>query len=95
MTVISDRPIPPMDRAVAFNIAPNPAYMSTVLHWSGMAESDLHVGLYDLSGRKLLDWSLSEGERVLDLIGIPSGLYLIEASGSGNIRQTAKLIIQD
>jgi hypothetical protein len=60
-----------------------------------MVESNLHVGLYDLSGRKLQDWSLTVAERVLNLTGIPSGLYLIEASGPGNIRQTAKLIVQD
>ncbi len=77
------------------HFAPNPALLSTVLLWSGMTGSDLNVGLYDISGRKLLDWSLAEGDRVLDLTGIPSGMYLIEASGPGNIRQTAKLIVQD
>lgn len=88
-------PVPPALGTGALHFAPNPTHLSTVLQWSGMVESDLHVGLYDLSGRKLQDWSLSEGDRVLDLAGIPSGLYLIEASGPGNIRQTAKLIVRD
>ncbi|NOQ23083.1 MAG: T9SS type A sorting domain-containing protein [Candidatus Aegiribacteria sp.] len=60
-----------------------------------MDAMNVDVGLYDLSGRKLLDWSLSERERVLELTGVPCGLYLIEVSGPGDIRQTAKLIVQD
>ena len=95
LTGINDQPLPPELGAGALHFAPNPAHLSTVLNWSGMVESNLHVGLYDLSGRKLQDWSLTVGERVLNLTGIPSGLYLIEASGPGNIRQTAKLIVQD
>ena len=66
----------------------------TVLNWSGMADSELSVTLYDLSGRMILEWNLNAGDRHMDLSYIPSGLYLVEASGPGNIRQTAKLIIQ-
>ena len=95
LTGVEDQPLPPLLGTGALHFAPNPALQSTVLLWSGMTGSDLNVGLYDISGRKLLDWSLAEGERVLDLTGMPSGMYLIEASGPGNIRQTAKLIIQD
>ncbi|MCK4672000.1 MAG: T9SS type A sorting domain-containing protein, partial [Candidatus Aegiribacteria sp.] len=67
----------------------------TVLNWSGMADSELSVTLYDLSGRMIREWNLNGGgDRHLDLSSVPSGLYLVEASGPGNIRQTAKLIIQ-
>ncbi|MCK5116598.1 MAG: T9SS type A sorting domain-containing protein [Candidatus Aegiribacteria sp.] len=95
LTGIEDRPVPQFPGTGALHFAPNPAHLSTMLLWSGMEASDLHVGLYDLSGRKLQDWSLTEGERVLDLTSVPSGLYLLCAAGPGNIRQTAKLIIQD
>ncbi len=95
LTGIDDQPLPPVQGTGVLYLAPNPAYRSTVLNWTGMTESVLQVGLYDLSGRKLQDWSLSAGDRALDLIGIPSGMYLIEASGSGNIRQTTKLIVHE
>ena len=95
LTGIDDQPVPPGSGTGALHFAPNPAHLSTVLNWSGMGDADLHVGLYDLSGRKLQDWSLLEGERTLDLTSVPSGLYLVEASGQGNIRQTAKLLISE
>ncbi len=94
LTGIDDRPFPPSLGTGALHFAPNPAHLSTVLLWSGMDAMNIDIGLYDLSGRKLRDWSLSRGDRELDLSGVPTGLYLIEASGPGNIRQTAKLIVQ-
>jgi len=95
LTGINDQPLPPVLGTGTLHFTPNPAHLSTVLNWSGMAESSLHVGFYDLSGRMLQDWNLGKEERVLDLTGVPTGLYLVEASGPGNIRQTAKLIVQD
>jgi hypothetical protein len=95
LTGIDDRPLPPENGTGALHFAPNPACLSTAVIWSGMDSMMLDVGLYDLSGRLLQEWNLSQGERVLELTGIPSGIYLVEASGPGNIRQTAKLIIQD
>ena len=95
LTGIEDRPAQHFPGTGALHFAPNPAHLSTVLLWSGMEASDLHVGLYDLSGRKLQEWSLTEGERVLDLTVVPAGVYLLCAAGPGNIRQTAKLIVQD
>ncbi len=94
LTGINDQPVPPENGTGTLHFIPNPAQTSTVLNWSGMAESNLHVGLYDLSGRNLRDWRLAGEDRVLDLGGIPSGIYLVEASGPGNLRQTAKLVVQ-
>lgn len=95
LTGVEDQPLPPVYGTGTLHFAPNPAHLSTVLLWSGMDAVSIDVGLYDISGRKLLEWSLSEEERVLDLTSVPAGLYLIEVSGPGSIHQTAKLIVQD
>ncbi|MBD3278276.1 MAG: T9SS type A sorting domain-containing protein [Candidatus Aegiribacteria sp.] len=93
LTGIEDQPNP-ADGYGVLNFAPNPASMSVDLLWSGMESSSLDVGLYDLSGRMLQKWTLAGGQRTLELSRIPAGLYLVEASGPGNIRQTSKLLIQ-
>ncbi len=94
LTGIDERPQPPPYGTGTLHLAPNPAAGSTEILWSGMENSPLEVGLYDLSGRRLQGWSLSTGERELDLAGVPSGLYLLQASGEGSIRQTTKLIVR-
>ncbi|MCK4506628.1 MAG: T9SS type A sorting domain-containing protein [Candidatus Aegiribacteria sp.] len=94
LTGIDDHPQPPPFGTGTLYFTPNPTMSMTVLNWSGMADSELSVTLYDLSGRMLLEWNLNAGDRHMDMSSVPSGLYLVEASGPGNIRQTAKLIIQ-
>lgn len=94
LTGMEERPRPPLTGTGTLHFAPNPASHSTEILWSGMNGSSLEVGLYDLSGRMLGEWSLSPGERALDLTGMPSGVYLVEASGPGSIRQTAKLLVR-
>lgn len=91
---VEEGPQPPPGGARTLLAAPNPAHACTELIWNGMENSRLEVVLYDLSGRSLRSWSLSSRDRVLDLTGVPSGLYLVTASGEGNLRQTAKLMIR-
>jgi hypothetical protein len=59
-----------------------------------MDDAQLSVSLYDLSGRRLQQWQLGEGERQMDISGIPAGMYLVAADGPGNLTQSAKLVVR-
>lgn len=88
-----DRPQPPPWGAGTLRLAPNPAYLSTEVLWSGM-DGSMEASLFDLAGRMLSGWELTGSDRTLDLSGIPSGIYLVTVSGEGGLRQTAKLIVR-
>jgi len=93
LTGISEQPSPPPFGTGTLHFLPNPApSFSTEIFWRGMENSDITVRIFDLTGRMLQEIDLTGDERTLDLQGIPEGLYLVEASAPGNLRQTAKLI---
>jgi len=93
LTGIGGSPTPPAGGTGTLYLAPNPASSYTALHWAGMSDSELIVRLYDLSGRMLSENRMGAGSRTLELTGIPAGLYLVEASGPGGIRQTTRLVV--
>jgi hypothetical protein len=74
-------------------LGPNPATDATTIYWQGTESLPLSVTVYDLSGRVLQIMNLDQSERTLSLAEYPSGTYLIDARVSGNIRQTARLVI--
>jgi len=94
LTGIGERPDPPPYGTGSMHVSPNPASSTTGIIWSGMEDATLQVGLYDLSGRMLDSFELDAGDRVLELSSVPSGVYLVQAAGSGGLRQTAKLIVR-
>jgi len=89
-----ESPQPPLNGTGTLHMAPNPAVESTGILWTGMEDCPLEIGLFDLSGRMLQEWRMQAGDREFNLSAVPSGLYLLQASGSGGIRQTAKLIVR-
>ncbi len=94
LTGIEDRPLPPALGTGALHFTPNPANSVTLLNWAGMDDAGLTVRIFDLAGRLHTEMNMAAGERQMDISSIPPGLYLVLASGPGNIRQTAKLLIR-
>jgi len=88
-----DGPQLPPGGVGTLRLAPNPAHFSTEVIWSGM-DGSMEASLFDLAGRMLSSWELTGSERVLDLSGVPSGLYLVTVRGEGGLRQTAKLLVR-
>jgi aminopeptidase N len=90
---IEEQAFPPQGGVSTMCLGPNPATDATTIYWQGTESLPLSVTVYDLSGRVLQIMNLDQSERTLSLAEYPSGTYLIDARVSGNIRQTARLVI--
>jgi hypothetical protein len=68
---------------------PNPASRSTLLRLTGTAESPIDVTIFDIDGREARNVTIDparRGEAMIDLGGLPSGVYIVRArSASGGV----------
>ena len=73
-----------------FRIEPNPA--GSRVRLSGLSSRQAQVTVRDVSGRLVVTFGLDRHtDAVIDVTGLPSGLYFIEAR-TGNGRRTAKFV---
>lgn len=90
---IEEQTFPPENGVSTMYLGPNPAFSSTVLNWQGTGDMAVEFSIYDLSGRVVRRGILEPFERNLDLSGISSGTYIVDATAPGNMRQAARLVI--
>lgn len=76
---------------LSFSVFPNPA--TEVLHISSKQRL-AHVRLSDLSGKTVLTESIDTGRHTVGLVGIPPGLYLLEAQDTEGRRAMQKVMVQ-
>ena len=95
LTGVEDDPVPPPGGAGTMLARPNPASVSTVIVWDGMEERNGEARLFDLAGRSVRRASMEAGTATLDLRGLPSGTYFVEARAQGGLRQVCRLVVVD
>jgi aminopeptidase N len=88
-------PSPPPGGAGLFRLAPNPARGAVTLSWPGMETADIDVAVFDMSGRCVMSSVMVVEEGTLDAGGLPAGMYIVEASAPGGIRQSTRLTVLD
>ncbi len=90
---VEEQTYPPIGGVGTMYLGPNPASENCTINWLGTGDMFLNVCIYDLSGRIVQSRTLEPSMRTLDLSGIPAGTYLVDAVATGNVRQTARLVI--
>gem|GEM_PF-6065153 len=86
------------DRATFFALAPNPAQAGTQVEWYLNRAVNLHVMLYDLTGRMVRElipattWNAGFHRFPLALEETASGLYLVSIEGDG-FRLSQRLVL--
>jgi len=95
LTGVEDDPAPPPGGAGTMLASPNPASVSTVIVWDGVEQRSGEARLFDLAGRRVRQAPLVAGTATLDLRGLPSGTYFVEARADGGLRQVCRLVIAD
>lgn len=75
------------------NIYPNPSPGYCFVEFEATSETNLRLGLYDISGKPVVQRkeSVRKGNSVFQLSGIQSGVYIIKVESGSNL-YTAKLI---
>lgn len=73
-------------------IFPNPAKSSVFVKFSRSPETEIRIAIYNTSGKKVYQSSVSDTENHLDLKGIPPGLYFLKAET--DTLKTCKLLLQ-
>ena len=82
------------------NVFPNPSDLShTYLSLSHSSASELSISLYDLSGKKVYQSTISYiGSEYAfplpDLSSLPSGIYTLEVTDGHSLREITKLLKQ-
>jgi hypothetical protein len=77
--------------AFAFTASPNPAQDRIAVRWGASTEATL--SLQDLTGRTVLQ-TMGRGQAIMDVAGLPRGLYLLRATDADGITGTQKILLQ-
>ncbi len=82
--------------AKALSIYPNPLYMGTKLHISGMNAANGVFSLYNLKGQKVMSHNFLGAELVLPGNRLAEGVYLyrVQSNDGSKINHTGKLVIR-
>ncbi len=81
--------------AKAISLAPNPAKEILVVTVAANDNTRFTLELYDVSGKSVLQRSLSSGQTVIDTKGLLSGFYIARCvDNTGRLISSHKLIIQ-
>jgi len=77
-------------------LAPNPAASSVTISLPGSGAAQMHVSLYDLSGRLAAGGVMQspDGSAVLDVSSLPPGVYQVMVR-SGSLVSASRLVILD
>jgi len=78
------------DNEISFDMFPNPAETELTISLSGSTECKLEI--VDVLGKKVIENQISEGETVLNISELPSGIYYARLIGQENIIHTKKII---
>lgn len=79
--------------AVSVRVSPNPAQDIARFSIQGATLANMHVRLFDLKGKLLLEQDFSGDQGTLNLTGIPAGVYVWELRGKG-WSKTGKIVKQ-
>ncbi len=77
------------DKAVAFSCYPNPS--SGILHLRS-DDPMQRVGIYSLTGQKVMEQELGSNAATLDIGSVGSGVYIVILEGTGGATTTVKLV---
>lgn len=80
--------------ALNINLFPNPASDLLVIQIKGLAQEDILIGLYDLSGKLMATSKIEKGSTIsyFDVQGIYEGVYMLKFS-NGNQFTSKKVVI--
>lgn len=93
MLGVGEQTTPPSGGVGTMYLGPNPTSAVTTINWQGTVNTVLEVKVYDASGRVVQSTVLQPSCRTLDLNGLSSGTYFVDAVAPGNVRQTARLVL--
>ncbi len=78
-----------------YRLQPNPSADFITLELPNES-TDVHaVAIYDISGRLILNKTVSTSHSVIDINSLPNGLYLVKISSAGVVVHSTKLIKAD
>lgn len=74
-----------------FQMYPNPATNSVnIVH---QFTEQVEVGIYNVTGQRMISTVLAADERTLDIATLPTGMYIVELR-AGDVKTTRKLIVR-
>ena len=84
------------DRAVAFEVFPNPTNGEVNLNLKKYAETDFSVEVFNLVGQRLKRFEFAVGTtfETIDLSGLPQGVYNLSLTTLDGQRETKKIILE-
>jgi hypothetical protein len=86
-------PTPPTDSAQAITLGPNPVSDQLWVGFRYPGITSLYLVLVDINGRVAREWTQVQSGNVLDLAGIPKGLYFAKFySQDGKVHHVIKLL---
>ncbi|AWA29457.1 cadherin [Flavobacterium magnum] len=76
-----------------FSVYPNPAHGTFAVH-SGTGAFPLQITVFDISGKKLLSRTIESDNENIDVSGLSSGLYLVNAQDNSGMPSVSRLVIE-
>ena len=76
--------------ASAFSIYPNPATETVTIDFSETTITTAMVLIYDISGKKVLETTVDESNRSIDVQSLESGLYFLEITSASSSEAVSK-----